>query len=118
MSRTALRTWLAALTGGLALILSGSALAHDGEWRRGYYEGGPGPYYHHYHRPPPVYYAPPPVVYSPPTYRYAPAPVVYQPAPVYQAPVYQPAPVYYSGYRRDPSLVIGVNIPPVVIPLR
>ncbi len=36
---------------------------------------------------------------------------------VYPAyPVY-PAPVYYP-YRRDPAIVIGVSIPPLVIPLR
>ncbi|HRP95990.1 MAG TPA: hypothetical protein PL143_07040 [Rhodocyclaceae bacterium] len=31
--------------------------------------------------------------------------------------VYQPAPVY-RGYARDPAIVIGVDIPPIVIPIR
>lgn len=31
--------------------------------------------------------------------------------------VYEPAPVY-RGYARDPAIVIGVDIPPIVIPIR
>ncbi|MFN3987629.1 MAG: hypothetical protein ACK4KV_19230 [Rhodocyclaceae bacterium] len=52
---------------------------------------------YHYYQPAPVYRHPPPRYYSPPP-RY-----------------YSPPPRYYS---RDPAIVIGVDIPPLVIPLR
>lgn len=46
-------------------------------------------------------------------YRYYERPVeYYAPAPIY-APVYEP-----RFYRRDPAITIGVDIPPLVIPLR
>ncbi|NMG30120.1 hypothetical protein [Aromatoleum evansii] len=47
-------------------------------------------------------------------YRYYERPIgYYAPAPVYAAPVYAP-----RIYPRDPAITIGVDIPPLVIPLR
>jgi hypothetical protein len=94
----------AALVGALALGVAGPALAkHDGY-------GPPGDgwehhkHHHHHHGRDVAYYGPPPVLVRP-------APVIV-PQPVY----YEPA--YYYPPRRSPSVVIGVDIPPVVIPLR
>lgn len=108
---------IAALIGILTLGFAGSALAHhDGYYGRpgyawghrdGYY-GPPGyawGHYRHYrHFRDEGFYAPPPVVVAPPV-------IVPQPA-------YYPAPYPYYPLRSSPSLVIGVDIPPLVIPLR
>lgn len=45
--------------------------------------------------------------------------VVYYGAPVMvPQPAYYPAPYPYYPVRRDPAVVIGVDVPPLVIPLR
>ena len=90
------RSWFAAASAGLALVLmvgAGTAQARsDVYWSVGV--GAPGvalgvgngaPVY--YAPPPPVYYAPPPAVYVPPR-------------PVYYAPpaVAYPPPRYYGGH--------------------
>lgn len=95
----------AAVLGALTLGLADSALAHgDGYGPPGYAWGHHK--HHHHHERETVYYQPPVVV--------RPAP------PVMMAPpqVYYPAPYAYYPQRRSPAVVIGVDIPPLVIPLR
>ncbi len=77
------------------------------DWRHGYSDWRHVPPGHarHYKHPKKV------VVKAPPR---RPAVVhhhYHAPPPAY----YRPAPVYYS---RDPAIVIGVSIPPIVIPIR
>lgn len=93
----------AVLFGVLALGFAGTALArhdHDDDYYRGQGWG----HHKHHHEREVIYYERPVMV--------RPAVPVMVPAPVY----YEPA--YYYPPRRSPSVVIGVDIPPLVIPLR
>lgn len=103
-----LNTLAAALVGAVTLSLAGPALAD-----RDHY-GPPGHgwgHHKHHHRHEHRGYGPGVVYYSSPVIVRQPAPV-FVPQPVY----YEPA--YYYSPRRSPAVVIGVDIPPVVIPLR
>lgn len=91
----------------LALSVSAPALAHHRDWH-----GHP-----HKHAKPPkhgkhVYYAPPHVVHQP---------VVVQRPVVVHRPVVVQQPVYYSypvAAPRSPAIVVNVDLPPLVFPLR
>lgn len=100
------RTLFAVAAGALALTAATGAYAHgdDDHWRgRGW-----GHHKHHHdwrddHRR----------YYDGPT-------VIRERVIVHDEPVVIAAPRYYEPryYRRDPAVVIGVDIPPLVIPLR
>lgn len=104
-----LRPLLAAALIGGALTLAGPVQAHGGDhgprWgEHRHHDKHHHRHHHHRHGRDAVYYGAPVVIQQPP-------PVI-MPRTVY----YEPA--YYYPPRRDPSLVIGVDIPPLVIPLR
>lgn len=114
--QTQLKTLLAATLAGAALFTALPASAggdhwdrgdgHDrGEWRDGPRGHGWG---HHKHWGPRYIERERVVIQERPVYRdyYYEAPVRY----------YAPPPVRY--YRRDPAIVIGLDVPPLVIPLR
>jgi hypothetical protein len=105
--KTSIKTLIAAALTGTALFTALPALAHDGGWDR-YDDRGHGHWRHHHHHRHHRHYVEYDrvVVRERPVYRsyYAPA------APVY----YAPPPVRYA----DPAVVVGVSLPPVVIPLR
>jgi len=89
----------AAATVAMGLSATASAGDHRHHHRHGKHSHHQGHGHHHdryAHRP---YYAPPYVVVE---------------RPVYVAP----APVYYYPPVRHPGLVVSVDIPPIVIPLR
>lgn len=102
------RTNLAAvLFGALTLSLAGPALAdRDHHGHQGHGWGHHKHHHkHHYRQGPDVVYYGSPVMVAPPPPMIVPRPVYYEPA-------------YYYPQRRSPAVVIGVDIPPVVIPLR
>lgn len=112
--------WLAALAGALLLLSTGAAHADRDHWRdRAHREWRHPDKYHHDHRR-----------WDPPGHRrdyrddrdYGRRPIVirehyitprYIDRDIYH--YYPPAPRYY---RRDPAITIGVDVPPIVIPLR
>lgn len=106
-----LRPLLAAALIGGTFALAGPAFAHGDRHDRGPGWGEHRHHHKHHHRQhhhrhgrDTVYYGAPVVIQQPP-------PVI-MPRTVY----YEPA--YYYPPRRDPALVIGVDIPPLVVPLR
>lgn len=116
--KTSVKALIAAALAGTALLTALPASA-GGDWDRDdhhEWRGGPpghGWGHHHHGHWGPRYYEERIVVRERPVYY--PAPVYYAPppAPVYYAPA--PAPRYYP---RNPAIVVGVDIPPLVIPLR
>lgn len=101
MSTTKLRTLAAALLCGALTLGAGAAHADRDHWRH----PGKGWKHHHHH------YHPDTVIRER---------VIIRERPRYYERHYYPAPAYYPApvYRRDPAVVIGVQIPPLVIPLR
>lgn len=115
--KTSMKTLIAAALATTALFTALPASAdndrwdrHDrGEWRDDHPGRGHGWGHHRYWGP---RYEERVVIRERPVYR-----DYYYPAPVYPAPVYYaPPPVRY--YPRNPAIVIGVDVPPLVIPLR
>ena len=114
--KTSVKALLAAALAGTALFTALPASAGGG-WDHGGYQdewrGGPPPGRGHHKHWGPRYYEERVIVRERP---------VYYPAPTYYAP--PPAPVYYAPapvpryYPRNPAIVVGVDIPPLVIPLR
>ena len=112
LSKTSLGL-IAALAG---LALAPAASAHDRDWDHDHDRGHGHGWGHYKHE---RYWG---------GYGWAPRPVyvrerVYAPAPVVVERAYYPppAPVYYAQpayYPARPAITIGVNIPPIVIPLR
>lgn len=114
--KTTLKSLIAATLAGAALFTALPASAGGdhwdrrdrGEWRgdhRGHGGGHHKHWRHHHHG----HYVDRVVIRERPVYRdyYYEAPVRY----------YAPPPVRY-GYPRDPAIVIGLDVPPLVIPLR
>jgi hypothetical protein len=115
---TAIKTLIAAALTGTALFTALPASADGRDWdrhdRHEWRDGrGHDRHWRHGHR----HYVPHDrvVIRERPVYRnyYYEAPVRYYAPPV---SYYEP-PVRYR-YARDPAIVVGVNIPPLVIPLR
>lgn len=96
------RTLLAAVFGAVAMSVTAGASAHGGDHReyRGHGWGHHKHWQHRHHHPGLI----------------RERIIIRQPPPVYYEPrVYYDAPPYYQ--RHNPAIVIGVDIPPVVIPL-
>lgn len=89
------RTMLAAAIGAVVLSASTGALAHDRERHDGYRGYGKGHYKHHHDR-----------------HRHE---VIRQ-----RVVIHEPPPVVYErrAYYGPPAIVIGFDIPPLVVPLR
>jgi hypothetical protein len=111
--KTSIKSLIAAALAGTALFTALPASAHDGDWDRGDSRHwrrddhrGHGWGHHKHHWSP--RYEERVVVRERPVYR----------SYYYEEPVryYAPPPVRY-GYA-DPSIIVGVSIPPLVIPLR
>lgn len=107
------KTVAALLCGGL--LLAGGAHADRGDW------DGPGRgwghyKHHHHHRYDRDYDRGPTVIRERVIVRERPR---YYAPPVVEHHYYDyGAPVRSYGYRRSPAIVVGVDIPPLVIPLR
>ena len=109
--KTSIKALIAAALAGTALFTALPASADRGDWDRGEWRehrghGGHHKHWgHHHHR----HYIERErvVIHERPVYR-----DYYYPAPTY----YAPPPARY--YRRDPAIVVGVDIPPLVFPLR
>jgi hypothetical protein len=101
---------ITALLAGLAIAPAASA--HDRDWDRDGYGHGRGHGWGHYKHErywDGYRWAPRTVVVREGYYAPPPPPVVY----------YPPAPVYYAqSYPARPAITIGVDIPPIIIPLR
>lgn len=101
--KTGIRAALAAVLGALALAVSSGALAHE-RGRHDVPRGNAWGYYKHHYRH-----------HYPDHHRYLRHEVIRE-----RIIVHQPPPMYYEQrvYYERPAIVIGVDIPPLVVPLR